>query len=294
MECVVEIREHALLFLIGKYSRGKFDVSNKFRIDSEEPLIVKGDFIFNTQLLEEVKKQLKSKKLKMRKVKVIVNHRSIVTRDLIVPYVDKRKMSLIIENEMYNIYHLSRDYLVDYRTIEEQKKGRKVKQVQVIASAISSKFIQSLELFFDKNRMNIVSIETAASSIMNLIEKQKMIKNPEPSVVVELNSSYIRSFIYDNYAFQIARTVYIQEETSEVAVDRLVQVLDILNQSYSGKTGKNLKHVMLIGKVEYLPLLQSHYTGESQLEINLINLNHFLVRKQPELMEYASCLGVVL
>ncbi len=294
MATILEIRENALCIIVAKKSGKKILVKDTFRIHSETPFIEKGLFIMTEKNISEIKTAMKKHHITDRKLDVVVNYRTGITRDLFVPKLDKRKTKLVIENEMSNIYNLNKSYIIDYRMLKSHE-VRADKKIHVLATALSYDFIRSLEVGLGSCKLRINSLDLAQSSFLKFVEAYDFVESQSPTIVVELGNTYIRSYLFDLKELKIMRTIYFfEEEPFSAIMNRLFQVVDLMDQSYYGETSRNVKHMVVLGSDLYVPRILSHYRTQDDLKVTIVDSKNFAKGRKHASTEYLSSLGVLV
>ena len=247
MACVIEIRDRELYVLVGSGNHKKLKVQNAFRIFLQDSLFINHDVNLNESMINYVKNALEEKGIKDKKVHLVINHRTILSKNLTVPKTDKKKLGFLVTNEMTTSFNLTRDFIVDYRVLNElEVEGHK--QYHVAASAMRRSSIEGLEIFFEGMGMKIQSIESASNAFLNFVEKFDVVDTFDPVVVIDASSSYIRYFMFNHKNFMMMRSVLIHiDDDASVISKRVAHVLDLLNQSQQGVTGKPITKVIVVG-----------------------------------------------
>lgn len=293
MATILEIRENALCIIVARKSGKKILVKDTFKLHSETPFVDKGLFVMTEKNINDFKKLLKKYHIIDRKFDVVVNYRTGITRDLYVPKLDKRKMKLVIENEMSNIYNLNKDYIIDYRMLKSNE-VRADKKIHVLATALSYDFIRSLEMGLNNCKLKIKSLDLAQSSFLKFVESFDFVESVYPTIVVELGNTYIRSYLFDVKELKIMRTIYFfEEEPFSAIMNRLFQVVDLMDQSYSGETSRGVKNIVVLGSDLYVPRILSHYKTQDDIKVTIVDCKNFAKGRKHASTEYLSSLGVL-
>lgn len=294
MATILEIREYDLCIISAKKSGSKVLVKNTFKINSSTPFIEKGKFSMSEENIKRILDSLKRNHISDRKFHVVVNYRTGITRDLLVPKMDLRKTKLIIENEMSNIYNLNKNYVIDYRHLFSGRK-RIDNKIHVLVTALSHDFISSLEYGLNQCKLKIRSIDLSQSSFLKFVEAYKVVKNELPTIVVELGETYVRSYLFDTQELKMMRTIYFyDEENFETIMERLYQVVDLLDQAYFGETGRSVKELVVLGSDLYVPQIKQHYRYQDDLNVKIMDAGVFAKGKKHAATEYLSSLGVLV
>lgn len=294
MATILEIRENALCVISAKKSGNKVLVKNTFKIHSATSFIDKGKFAITEENIKSIKEAFSRYHITDRKLDIVVNYRSGITRDLVVPKMDLRKTRLIIENEMSNIYNLNKNYVIDYRDLHSSRK-RTDGKLHVLVTALSQDFISSLEYGLSQCKLKIKSIDLSQASFLKFVETYKVIEKELPTIVVELGETYVRSYLFDTHELKLMRTIYFyEEENFSTVMERLYQVVDLLDQAYFGETGRSVKELIVLGSDLYVPQIQQHYRAQEDFQVKIMDASLFAKGKKHAATEYLSSLGVLV
>lgn len=294
MATILEIRENALCVISARKSGNKVLVKNTFKIHSATSFIDKGKFAITEENIKSIKEAFNRYHITDRKLDIVVNYRSGITRDLVVPKMDLRKTRLIIENEMSNIYNLNKNYVIDYRDLHSSRK-RTDGKLHVLVTALSQDFISSLEYGLSQCKLKIKSIDLSQSSFLKFVETYKVIEKELPTIVVELGETYVRSYLFDTHELKLMRTIYFyEEENFSTVMERLYQVVDLLDQAYFGETGRSVKELIVLGSDLYVPQIQQHYRSQEDFQVKIMDASLFAKGKKHAATEYLSSLGVLV
>lgn len=294
MAIILEIREHSICIIQARKAGAKVYVKNTYLIQSPNAIIDKGLIVFGAENEAIIHEYFKKNKIHNKSIDVVINDRLGITRDLFVPKTDPKKTTLIVENEMANIYNLERDHVIDYRGLKSKSKDKKAPN-HVLVTAVSHGLVESLERQLRSMKLKIRSIDLAQSSFLKLVESYSFVKTDNPAVVVELGSSYVRSYLFDEKELKLMRTIYFYaQEPFKVVMDRLFQVIDMMEQSYFGKTKRNITDIVVLGSDLYVPRILQHYADNDDLNVTIIGSDIFAKGRKHAASEYLASLGVLL
>lgn len=292
MACIIEVRDQELYIFKGKRNKGIMNVSKHFRIYLAQPLFDGDRVIYNDALVEQVREILNKNGVKDRYITLVLNDRIALTKDLIVPKTDKKKLDLIITNEMVALYNLSREFIVDYRVIKDSL-SKTDTQIKVLASAVRRNTIAGLEMFFKELGMKIQSIDTAPSTYLKFIDNIELIESNEPTVVVDASSSYLRYYLYNNKEFMLMRTLYIdiEDEASQIST-RAIHVLELLAQSQIGLTGKPIGQIKILGYHKRFTLMESLIEEKIGIVPSTPPILALVNKNDKDLYDFGNSMGV--
>lgn len=294
MACVIEIRDQELYVLIGNTSRGKLDVSRAFRVYLAESIFKNNEVVFTDSVISQIATTFEKHGIKESKVKVVINHRTALTKDILVPKTDNKKMGFLVENEMTVLFNLTKDFIVDYTTIGEAD-NEGVPQVRALACALRKTIIRGLEDFFGQLNMKIVSIDVATISFMNFIAKTNVVDSVDPMIIIDASSSYIRYYLYNGKKFILMRTLYIHiDDDHNMISKRVLHVLELMSQSQLSITGQPVERVKLLGFEKRFGMMSALSETYLKMTASVPNIFEVVSPEDKELYDYGNAMGVLL
>lgn len=294
MALVIEIRDRELYVLSGSGSAKNLKVHKAFRIFLKESLFTNNDVKFDDATISDIKQKLKEHQINDKKVHLVINHRIILTKDLIVPKIDKKKLEFLISNEMTTMLNLTREFVVDYRILDEiEVEG--IKQYHCLSSAIRRKTVEGLEILFEGMGMKIVSIQGASNSILNFVNKTKIVDSYEPLILMDASTSYIRYFLFNRGHFSLMRSNFIHiDDDPSIISKRVLHVLDLLSQSQAGETGKPISKILLVGYEKRFSMMQQLVKTAMNIDVEIPEIFDIVSPKDQNLYDFINSLGVLV
>lgn len=294
MACIVEIRDQELYVMVAFNSRKKTSVHRAFRIYLAEPLFKDNQVVITESLIKQIKRSFEKYDIRDKKIKLVVNHRLALTKDIIVPKTDTKKMGFLVENEMINLFNLTKDFIVDY-TILNEVENEGVTQVKTLTCALRKSTIAGLEDLFSVLNMKIQSIDVAPVSYMTFLYKTEVIDTHDPLIVIDASSSYIRYYLFHERKFVLMRTLYIHVEDDHTAISkRVLHVLELMSQTQRSMTGKPVEKVKLLGFNKRFGMMASLSETYLRMSATVPNIFHEITPENHELFDYGNALGVIL
>lgn len=294
MACIVEIRDQELYVMVAFKSRGKTSVSRAFRIYLTEPIFENNEVMITDALINQIRTTFEYHNIKDTRVKLVINHRLALTRDITVPKTDKKKMSFLVENEMTSLFNLTKDFIVDYTVLNEVEKDGAT-QVKALTCALRKSTISGLEDLFSAVGMRIDSIDVAQVTFMNFLYQTNVIDTNEPIIIVDASSSYIRYYLFYERKFILMRTLYIHidDDHSEIS-KRVLHVLELMAQSQVSITGKPVEKVKLLGFNKRFGMMSALSETYLRMSATVPNIFSEITPEDNELFDYGNTLGVLL
>lgn len=294
MALVIEIRDRELYVLSGSGSTKNLKVHKAFRIFLKESLFTNNDVKFDDATISDIKQKLKEHQINDKKVHLVINHRIILTKDLIVPKIDKKKLEFLISNEMTTMLNLTREFVVDYRILDEiEVEG--IKQYHCLSSAIRRKTVEGLEILFEGMGMKIASIQGSSNSILNFVTKTKIVDSYDPLILMDASTSYIRYFLFNRGHFSLMRSNFIHiEDDPSIISKRVLHVLDLLSQSQAGETGKPINKILLVGYEKRFSMMQQLVKTGMNIDVEIPEIFDIVSPKDQNLYDFINSLGVLV
>lgn len=294
MACVVEIRDREIYVLVGTGSAKKLKVSQSLRIFLNDSMFTNHDVNFDAEMISHIKQKLDEHNINFKKIDLVINHRVILTKELTVPKTDRKKLDFMVTNEMIGMFNLTRDYIVDYTVLGETEfEGNK--RVHCLTSAMRKSTIEGLELFFEELGMKINSIQSTSNSFLNFVSKLELVNVYEPVIVVDASSSYIRYYLFNHGHFMFMRSIYIHvDDDPQTITKRVYHVLELMNQSQAGDSGKPISRVLLFGFEKRFALMTKIVASGLQLDSEVPNILDVVTPDDSNLYDFVNCMGVLV
>lgn len=294
MACVIEVRDQELYVFVGSNSRRSIKAKKFFRIYLSEPLFVNNEVVFNDSLVNQVRAILNKNGVKEKRVDVVINHRVTLTKDLVLPKTDRKKLSFMVSNEMTSMFNLTKEFVVDYRVLGTTD-DEGVSKYRVLASAIRKQTVFGLELFFGDLGMKIKSMQPATSSFLQLVGGLNLLDTMDPMIIVDASRSYIRYYLFNKAEFILLRSQYIGvDDPSEFVSERIVQILELLSQSQFGITGKPITHVKMVGFDKRFALIANLIEKNMGIVPTHIELERYAHIASTEILDFVNSIGVLV
>lgn len=294
MACVIEVRDNELYVIVGTKNNKKIKVSKAFKIDLKDPLFSSNSVHFESETVQHIKDELTKHKVTDKKVDLVINSSAIVSKDIPVPKTDKKKLEFIVANEMTALFNLTREFVVDYRILDEiEDEG--VPQYQVIASAIRKTTIVGLEALFSRLNMKIRSIVSQTSSFLDFAESMNVVHPYDPTIVIDASTNYIRYYLYNRGDFKLVRSVNVFEGDPDDRIsNRVIHVLELLSQAQSRDSGKSVSNVVLLGDKRRFDLINKATQEGLNVPAQIPDFTDMIRSFSPELLDYTNGMGVLL
>lgn len=113
MNLVLDINENRIKIVVIKEKRKKVIIHNFIVVDLPKDVVENG-YLIDTSFSIFLKKVLKDNKIKVKNCTIVVNSTEIVSREILVPAIKKRKLKLLVFNEMENLFGKPTNQIRDF------------------------------------------------------------------------------------------------------------------------------------------------------------------------------------
>ena len=172
-------------------------------IDLNEKEIYNDDVYDLTKLETIVRDEVKKQKYPRKNVKILLNNRQLILRELSVPMGNEDETQTMVANEMIMSLNLSNDYVVTYTKLGNTNENG-IEEQRVFASAIQEKTLAGYKQMMKACRLRCSSIQTSTANLLQYlctVEKDKTV------LFVEYNTDHVRSFLFEKGNFILLRTL---------------------------------------------------------------------------------------
>ena len=172
-------------------------------INLEDKGIYHDDVYDLTKLEPIVKEEIKKQKYARKNVKVILNNRQLILRELRVPMGNEAETQTMVANEMILSLNLSNDYVVAYTKLGNVHENG-IEEQRVFASAIQEKTLAAYKQLMKACHLKCNGI---ATSTANLLQYLRTVEKEKTVLFVEYNTNHVRSFLFEKGNFVLLRTL---------------------------------------------------------------------------------------
>ena len=221
------------------------------------------------KLVPLIKNEVKSKGYKRKNVKIVINNRQLIYRELTVPDGDETQTQTMVTNEMILSLNLSNDYVVSYIDLGVSEESG-TKQRRVFASAILESICQEYLSLMKKCDLKCNSIQTGTDNIIQFLKKTS---KEEVTLFIEYNHDVIRNFLFENGNFILSRTTRLDSEieTAEEFVQTISENVAKMDQfQFTRNRYQRIEKIEVFGHSKHL----DHFTDlpfEGNRAISLID-----------------------
>ncbi|MGN0514690.1 MAG: pilus assembly protein PilM [Lachnospiraceae bacterium] len=136
-----------------------------------------------------------------------ISSTKIATKEVIIPYVNKKKMASIIQMNATEYFPVNIDeYIIESSILEviENPDNKKDKKLKLMVAAVPSKMIEEYYDFASTMGFKIVAIDYLGNSTLQLLKTQSDV---ESSVMVQIENDSTIISVFNKDVLQLQRTV---------------------------------------------------------------------------------------
>ena len=288
MALILEIKENSFSFLDAKKkSDGSIDVKSYFDIHFEQDPIEHENDALNQKIID----LLKQHKMKGSKVHVVLNNRLSLSRELLVPKIKKKRMNLIVRNELMSALNLSEDFVVDYITLSERVVDN-VSFEQVMGVAVRESVIADVERWLKSMKLKIRSFQTGTSGMLRMVKYANLVESNQPLIICDICDRYARFFLYNDQEFIVMRTVNPDPTKLEESNTRIVNLIRLLSNSLYREHKLSVERVILNGQIGVVENIIA--SAKKSLDMNCETVDVSYIFKEDiriDMLQYLNALG---
>lgn len=172
-------------------------------VNLDEKGIYNDDVYDLSRVAVVVNEEIKQNKYPRKNVKILLNNRQLILRELTVPMGNDDETQTMVSNEMIMSLNLSSDYVVTYTKLGTVNEGG-IEEQRVFASAIQEKTLLGYKQMMKTCRLRCSSIQTSTA---NLLQYLCTVEKEKTALFVEYNTDHVRSFLFEKGNFVLLRTL---------------------------------------------------------------------------------------
>lgn len=295
MELVMEIRESHLNFVYGERSRnGRIKIKETFSVPFVEayaPTFGRAlDHIETSHMNAAILAELKNRNIKEKKINIIINNRIGLTKQIEIPKVNKKKTLKLVRNELILELNINRDFMADYMELSPSKENPQMRRV--LALAVRTSMLETIELWLMKLGFKIKSIESGSTSMISVLEDLNSISGQEPVIVVDLTRDYTRLYLFNEQRFVVLRSVY-PSDKNMAQVTRVANLINLMSSSLYRNSGVYVEKVILLGDQDEINKLVNDVENVLDYEFIEFDPKSQIFGNVENITSYINCLGAI-
>lgn len=265
MNLVILFEGRYIRFVRGSFKNGKIKIVGSSIIDLFDNGLVNSDYYDARKLLPIIRQHIIENKYEKCKVKVVLNNKQVIYRELSVPAVDKSETLNLVKNEMIISLNLSEDYLVNYIHLEDVEQDDEKSQ-RVLATAVLSMAMSDYVNLMKNLKMKLVELTVANDAVIGLL---KNISKDATTLYFDVNRSYMRLYLFDHGKYVLTRNIRTYEDENYDIEDLRRMINDNIAKMEQFQYTRNLdapiEKVEIFGNNKYLRFLPAEnydFSGE--------------------------------
>lgn len=197
-----------------------------------------------------IKKELADQGFKAKTATLVLNNSSLISRELLVPKTDPKRMPLLVRNEMIASLNLPHDYIMDHIELENVvREGENY--VRVLAVATPKTVLNSFVETFAAAKLKLKVVDAASNALIKWANFCKMTAKDEQIIVADVGTGALRCYLFDHHTYVLSRNTKHAELTDQNIDDVLETIVENLNKmvqfTYSRDNTRELDRIVLTG-----------------------------------------------
>ena len=275
MALIIEIQDSKIQVIEGRSRReGRFIVDAHFDINFQD-----SEGNESKTFIKDFKEKFKENKIRDTKAYIVFNNRFTLAKEFTLPRLDKRKMALIVKNEMQLSLNLVDSYVYDYLTLStETQDGRQYERL--LAFAIRTQHIQETEKWLKQIGISIRTIQTSTSTVINMLDFTDVVQDNLPVIVTDMQNLYTRFYLY-----------YKQE--IESSGQRFINLSKLLVNAIYNEHELVVDKIILLGNYDLILDVEENYANLIDIPVELATLTDAFINPSEDKYITFSSIGAI-
>lgn len=308
MDLVLDINENRIKIVVIKKKRRKVIIQDFILVDLAKNVVENG-YLIDTSFSILLKKILKDNNIKVKNCTVVVNSTEIISREILVPAIRKRKLKLLVFNEMENLLgspiNQVRDFCITGKshrnnTIEGSTLNTKEHNTKNIGfynimlysipeelvhswyNAIKAAGLKPVKMDVEENSIAkiynnsiINGIDIKAESIISVyLENNRLVLNlilyGKNSFYRVINLDNTKASNYQNYGMQEENIVLHEDNNIELYNKISSEILKLTQFSLSRKIRKAVSTIYIFGDLSNHKTIVQHLEESLSTKVEII------------------------
>lgn len=297
MSLSIEIRSNYVHLLEAKTNKNGLFVKKTFSYDFPEQWITEKGIVEGEAFANLLNQSLKENGFTDRHCSLCLNNASILSRELIIPKVDARKIPLIVRSELISTLNLTPQYVVDFIELENfEEEGNPVIRVLAVASLKSA--IESYLEVCKLCNLKLDEIDSATNGLIKFASRSQILTKDDQIIVADIGKDNLRLYLFEHQKYILTRTTKLNPYASRTQ-DEIVEIIeDNLNKmiqfSFTRNDQRGIKTIILIGIDELLPELKIRVEKNLNVSCKILDKPNFISNKSIYETRYVNTMGVLL
>ena len=257
----IDIGSKNIKIIVGNYKSNNVYVENALTLNTPNDAYKNGYIIDGEILREVIKDALVKENIKVKKVICTVKSTAIITREIIIPFVEDEDIAPMarIEIEQFLPIMLD-DFVIEYRVLQEFEEDNK-KKLRVIVAALPKEIANDYLKLLHNLDLIPIALDMNANAILKLFSNPCKINNENYSLektvsIIDLGHNYIDVNIISKGIMEFSRIIPMGSGDIDMSIASL------LNLTINEAEMKKINKIDLLVENE-----------DDSFEINIINDN---------------------
>jgi len=242
-------------------------------------------------LIREVKEMLRERRIKAEKVIMTISDRSVISREMVLPKVDKEKLKGIVSFELQEFLPIDpRRYLIDFKIMELLKVGE-IEKYKLNVAALPKEEGEFYQSFVHELKKDPFALDLTSNSISKLFDRNMMINGMvraiETSTVAYIDIGYanINIHIIENGKLKFTRNIQggmsplsagndmniVESEESLELIKKWISSLEQMIKFYTSReANREIDFVFIYGGGAMIPNIEAHFSEIMGLPTEII------------------------
>ncbi|TCO79173.1 type IV pilus biogenesis protein PilM [Marinisporobacter balticus] len=297
----IDIDTHCIKIIVGKCKNNLVFIEDAVILSTPEGSFANGQIADIEKIINRIKPFLRNRNFWGKGVVFSFESRSIIEREVFLPYVKGKKIDKMIFYEIKEYFPMSLEkYIIQYKRIEDIYKGDE-KVSRFLVSVLPKKIVENYLLLSKQLNLRPRCLDSHTGSIGNIFSKNieindKCIKN-ETIAIIDLGDENIYINIWEHGVYQFSKLIEIlgkDIEKHDEWIDELMRVLDYYS---SKKVVGEIDKIYLIGKYAHADKMKQYLKTTFHIpvcsieKVSNVKIN---VKDHFDLSLYFSAIGAII
>lgn len=216
----------------------------------------------------ELIKRINETRWRFGKTILLVNHGSVLYREMKLPKLQPKKMRSVIANEIKASMGQTETILCDYLELSEAEEGKN----RVLTCSITKTALETAMGLAQECGAKLKRIDAGYNALFNYLDATEIKDKKDPYLVIEVEQRQARLFLFDEGQFILVRNVrlpYLDELTQ--TGEMLAAEVSRMNQfQLSRHYQAEIKNVYLFGEHDQLSSILEYSKDRMAIDISFL------------------------
>ncbi|MGL5978407.1 MAG: type IV pilus biogenesis protein PilM [Erysipelotrichaceae bacterium] len=255
MKLLIVFEGRFIRLIVYKGSKGSVSISESKHIDLLAHGLSFEDLSRMDALYPIIKQALQGMKYNKKGVRLILNNRQVISRELRVPRSeDAHELAKLARNEMKANLILTDDYLVEYALMDQEALEPQFQRAlgMAVQASTARNYVQLLE----RLKLKVAGIYTGYESFLALVKQQNY---KGITLYFDISQTYVRLYLFEDDRYVLMRNLRyfdMEEENIESIQQIINENLAKMEQFlYTKRRNAVIDHLVFLGNNNHLPTL---------------------------------------